>query len=89
MTKHVRITGYVQGVSFRSSLKSIAESYRVTGWTRNLRTGQVEAVLQGAPSGVEEVLKWCRSGPELASVLDVEVKDIAEPKRYRNFVILH
>ena len=76
MAKHLKISGRVQGVGFRYSMSEEAERLGVTGWVRNRRDGTVEAVIDGAPAAVEEVLAWARRGPRGASVTDVRVNEI-------------
>ncbi|SEA23428.1 acylphosphatase [Desulfuromusa kysingii] len=70
----VRVTGKVQGVWFRQSTKNMAERYEITGWCRNNSDGTVTAVFEGEKPAVEAVIEWCKSGPELARVDDLEVQ---------------
>jgi acylphosphatase len=44
----------------------------VTGWVRNLSTGQVEVFAQGAEEAVGELVTWLERGPRWASVTGVE-----------------
>jgi acylphosphatase len=44
---HSRFAGSVQGVGFRISICRIAERFPVTGFVRNLDTGEVELVAEG------------------------------------------
>ena len=71
---HIFVSGYVQGVFFRSSMKEVADKYGVKGWVRNLPDGRVEAILEGPENAVNRVIEWARRGPPLADVEDVEVK---------------
>lgn len=71
--RHVIISGKVQGVFFRSSTKSVAIKLDITGWVRNRVDGMVEAVFEGEKENIEQIINWCRKGPELAIVSDVEV----------------
>ncbi len=68
----VVISGVVQGVSFRASLKDAAIRHHVDGWVRNRDDGAVEALLQGEEAHVEELLAWARVGPPGAAVLSVD-----------------
>lgn len=70
---HIIVEGRVQGVYFRQSLKDVAESARVSGWVRNLIGGEVEAVIEGEASAVEDVIDWCQHGPPPAAVDHVSV----------------
>lgn len=46
-TKHLRISGKVQGVGFRAAMYREAVRLDITGWVRNQKDGHVEAVIQG------------------------------------------
>lgn len=70
----VHISGRVQGVWFRQSTKNIADQHRVTGWCRNNPDGSVEAVFEGEEDHVKSAVDWCRTGPELAHVDNLQVK---------------
>jgi acylphosphatase len=70
---NVRVSGRVQGVSFRYFTKRTAEGHDVTGWVRNLPGGDVEGVFEGKESDVRAVVGWCRRGPEGARVDQIEV----------------
>jgi len=71
--KELIITGKVQGVGFRYFTKNNATYLDVNGWVRNLRNGDVEAVLEGEESRVNEMMEKLKSGPITARVDSVEV----------------
>jgi acylphosphatase len=75
---HVRISGRVQGVFFRDATRQKAEDLTLAGWVRNLPDGRVEAVFEGSPDRVREMLRWCEEGPRQASVENVDT-DIEDP----------
>ncbi len=68
---HVHITGRVQGVFFRDSCKQEADRHHVIGWVRNNPDGSVEALFQGDPSAIEQILAWCHTGPPRARVAEI------------------
>ncbi|MCK4622562.1 MAG: acylphosphatase [Desulfuromonadales bacterium] len=70
----VRVTGRVQGVWFRQNTLQKAEKYAVKGWVRNNPDRSVEAVFEGEENAVRAVVAWCRNGPELALVADVQLE---------------
>lgn len=70
---HLIIEGRVQGVFFRQSMKKVADAYGVSGWVRNLPSGEVEALVQGEDGAVENVVEWCKSGPDRAYVENVSM----------------
>jgi len=73
----VKIEGRVQGVFFRESTRREAERLGVKGWVRNLDDGDVEALLEGEASRVEQLIQWCHRGPRAARVDRVTITDEA------------
>jgi acylphosphatase len=69
---HVFVSGWVQGVFFRSETRDLARQLDVTGWVRNLWDGRVEAVFEGEDWAVERLVAWCQRGPRGAQVDNVE-----------------
>ena len=65
--------GRVQGVFFRDTTRRRAEAAGVAGWVRNTPDGEVEAVFEGEPSAVEELVEFARRGPSRAEVTSVKV----------------
>lgn len=47
----------------------------MAGWIRNRSDGAVEAVFEGEPERVKEMVEFCRHGPSRADVASVEVID--------------
>ena len=74
VTYHLRIAGRVQGVGYRDALRREALANGVAGWVRNRLDGTVEAVLQGAPAGVDAVIAWARRGPPAARVNGIDAR---------------
>ena len=75
VTKHLRISGRVQGVGFRFHMERNARELGVAGWVRNRRDGTVEAMVQGTPEAVESMVAAARQGPRSAIVTDVKVSE--------------
>ena len=71
---HAVISGRVQGVFFRLETKRAADGYGVFGWVRNNRDGTVEAVFEGDREKVLSVLEWCKQGPPIAGVQNVDIR---------------
>lgn len=74
ITRRLMIIGRVQGVGFRQSMQRKAGALGVRGWVRNRVDGTVEAIVQGEPDAVAEMMAWARHGPRTADVLRVEVE---------------
>lgn len=79
------ITGKVQGVGYRYSVKLKAESMAIRGYVRNQLDGSVFVTVQGENTAVENFVKWCYEGPSAALVRGVEkipgsIEDFSEFK---------
>ncbi|HUH87820.1 MAG TPA: acylphosphatase [Pusillimonas sp.] len=84
-TLDVRITGRVQGVGFRAATVRQAHSLGVTGWVRNASDGSVEALIQGEPEQVDQMLSWLHRGPVQALVREVAHQPNHTERHYENF----
>lgn len=74
-TVHLIIKGEVQGVFYRATAKEVAEDLQITGWIRNSRNGDVEAMVSGNEISIKQFIEWCRKGPRKAVVEEVFVKE--------------
>jgi acylphosphatase len=70
----VVVRGRVQGVFFRVETRERARSLGLSGWVRNASDGSVEAVFEGDRERIESMLAWCRHGPSLARVDEVQAE---------------
>ncbi|MCK4714060.1 MAG: acylphosphatase [Candidatus Aenigmarchaeota archaeon] len=71
---HVIVSGIVQGIGFRASIRNEASMTGVKGYVKNVHGGKVEAVFEGEQTNVLNMIEFCRHGMPGASVDDVEVK---------------
>ena len=81
----IKVSGWVQGVFFRHTARSHAEKLGLTGWVRNETDGSVTIAAEGEEQALKQFLDWCRRGPPLARVdeINVEWKDATgEFKRF-------
>lgn len=72
----MRVSGRVQGVGFRDWTRRKAAGLGLSGWVRNLSSGDVEALFSGPTDDVERMLAAARRGPQLARVDDLKVEDV-------------
>lgn len=75
----LRVTGRVQGVSFRWATEQEARRLGVAGWVRNEPDGSVAAYAVGPTDAVDALVAWAHEGPPSARVASVEVTDV-EPE---------
>ena len=69
---HLLVRGLVQGVFFRHNTLKKAVELGLTGWVKNLPDRNVEAVFEGSPQKVHEMIQWCHTGPPSADVKNVQ-----------------
>lgn len=70
-----RVTGRVQGVSFRIYAEDEAQRLGVAGWIRNEPDGSVAGHVEGDRAAVDSMVAWLHHGPGLARVDRVDVRD--------------
>lgn len=75
ITRHLTITGRVQGVGFRFHMERKAREFGVTGWVRNRLDGSVEAMIQGGSGAVDAMITWSQRGPRSAVVAEVRIDE--------------
>lgn len=87
--KHIdiRITGKVQGVSFRATTKAVADQMGVRGFVRNEKDGSLYIEAEGDDLLLEVFLEWCHEGSDRSKIENVDVVP-GELKNYQNFSIL-
>ena len=87
--QHIKlmISGHVQGVWYRASAKDIACRLGLTGFARNEPDGRVYIEVEGSAEVLEEFISWCKKGPPLARVDQVEIQKENRLKGFRLFEI--
>jgi len=71
----ILIEGRVQGVWYRGWCRENAIELGLSGWVRNRRGGNVEAVLTGESEAVDAMITRCWQGPGQANVTDINVSE--------------
>ncbi len=89
----LRIIGIVQGVGFRAFVEDEALRRALRGWVRNRRDRSVEAVIEGPPDAIGEMILACRRGPpgsqvEALEVLEADDAALAERRPGAAFSVL-
>lgn len=73
ITRHVLVSGRVQGVGFRAFVARQAQAIGLDGWVRNRSDGSVELVACGSAEAVALLIDACRQGPLGSHVTSVEI----------------
>ena len=76
MTIHCHVSGRVQGVCFRMAAREQASLLGISGWVRNLPDGRVEVMASGNEDRLKDFKDWLKKGPELARVLELDVREV-------------
>jgi acylphosphatase len=84
--RRVVVTGRVQGVFFRDTVRERARAHGVSGWVANRSDGSVEAVFEGEADAVERLVRFCETGPPRAGVESVDVTE-EEPEGLTGFSV--
>jgi acylphosphatase len=69
-----KVHGRVQGVGFRYFVQREAQKLGLSGWVRNLRSGQVEVAAEGSEDDLKSLLDVLRKGPPMAWVERVDAE---------------
>jgi acylphosphatase len=77
IARRLIVRGRVQGVFYRNWTQRTARSLRLTGWVRNLSSGDVEILAIGPQEDVEDLERQCWEGPYGAKVEEVTASKAA------------
>ncbi len=92
----VVIYGMVQGVGYRYFVAEKAEAAGLTGWVKNKKDGNVEALFQAFGKSpqegqyqIQQVIEQCRQGPPLSNITNIDEKweDVEDDEKYPGFAI--
>jgi acylphosphatase len=86
--KQIIVTGLVQGVGFRSTVKRLALGLRISGYVRNLPDGKVEICAQGSVRQIDSFLENLRANPGAARVERFDVKMKIPERDYSSFEVI-
>jgi acylphosphatase len=84
--KQIIVKGKVQGVNFRYHTRRQAQKLGLFGTVENLPDGRVMLRAEGKLADVDNLVEWCRKGPDSARVEGIEVSDCLV-RGYKEFSI--
>lgn len=76
--KHMIVSGRVQGVGFRYHARMLADALGLTGWVRNLYSGDVEMEIQGPQEAIEKCMIQLGSRSMFIRIDHIEAGDCDE-----------
>ena len=88
MKKHIIITGKVQNVGYRYWLYKEAIEKNISGWVRNKISGEVEALVIGNDTDINNLIKLCKKGSPLSKVTKIKVQNYPKEFLKKSFHII-
>ncbi len=90
MNKHIeiQISGKVQGVWFRDSVRNAANKLELVGYVKNNDDGTVTTEVCGDEKRFKEFIDLCQQGSKSSDVEDIKYVIDDEICDYNNFEIL-
>ena len=88
MKKHIVITGKVQNVGYRYWLYKEAIEKNISGWVRNKISGEVEALVIGNDTDINNLIKLCKKGSSLSKVTKIKVQNYPKEFLKKSFNII-
>jgi acylphosphatase len=88
VTFEVNFFGRVQGVGFRFLCLRKANQLGLTGWVKNShRFDEVETILQGEKSKVDELINYFKENPYFVRVERFTKNEILNPEKFKSFEV--
>ena len=84
---NIKITGNVQGVSFRADAQEMAWQLDLKGSVKNEADGSVYIEAEGMVEQLAGLKAWCEQGPETSEVKEVSVTQ-GEVMHFTEFKII-
>ncbi|MBB6241747.1 acylphosphatase [Rhodanobacter sp. MP1X3] len=72
------VSGRVQGVFYRASTREQASSLGLSGYAKNLLSGDVEVLVVGDVAAMDALEQWLNRGPPAARVESVSRENVPE-----------
>lgn len=84
---HIIIKGTVQGVGFRYYTRGLASSLELTGFVKNLSSGEVEIEAEGAKQNVQELIRDLQTKDMAEYISDLKLEWAPYQNKYQDFII--
>lgn len=84
---HIIVSGMVQGVGFRFYVYTHANKLGLSGYVSNLYDGNVEILVEGNRTLIEELIKAVKIGPRDSHVADVKIEWRKAENRFNKFYV--
>lgn len=84
---HAIVEGRVQGVGFRNFVEIQASNLDLTGWVRNLYSGEVELVAEGEEKDLAALVALLHRGPSASYVTHVSLNWLDSTGEFTTFQV--
>ncbi|MDP7180928.1 MAG: acylphosphatase [Candidatus Woesearchaeota archaeon] len=84
MRVEIWISGDVIGVFFRAGVRDLARSLGLTGMVEN-SGDKVHVIAEGEKKAIDQLITFCKQGPEGAKVENVDVTQQPETGEFQEF----
>jgi acylphosphatase len=82
------VLGTVQGFFFKKFVKDSADKLKITGFIRELESGDIEVIAEGEIETIKDFIANLRKGPPHSQIRDVKVEEKKWTGDYKEFKIL-
>ena len=82
------VSGLVQGVGFRYTIRRVARQYRLKGEVRNMKDETVHIICEGKDDHVKEFVKEIRNAEKPVEIDDIKIEYSEPSGKYKNFKIV-
>lgn len=83
---NITVSGKVQGVWYRGGTQATAKQLGITGFVKNCKNGDVFIEAEGTTQQLNQLIDWCKLGPERAIVTEVKFEE-SEIQNFTTFKI--
>lgn len=83
----LKISGDVQGVSFRYFARTEVENLGLAGWAQNEHDGSVTVFIQGEEEAIQKLIKWAKVGSPMATVENVNADEVEVDENIKGFEV--
>lgn len=84
---HITFSGRVQGVGFRLEIEQLALRLKLSGWIKNLESGNVEMEIQGMKNKIDFLLDFMKSLKRI-KIKQMQIETQTALKQEQEFGIL-
>lgn len=84
---NIVVSGLVQGVGFRYYVQSLARTYNLNGYAKNLMNGDVEIEVEGEDTILKQFIEEVKIGPRFAHVSSFYIDMKPYEGKYNKFEV--